>query len=238
MCDAQRFNEAFEYLRSIGKVHTQSDLGNEMGANRISISRAMKGDKKYLTKNFIQRFNSTFGNIFNDSWLMGDNVNMLCEQRISDEATPRIIEFMNFPLVNQKAYAGYLSGYADSEYVESLPTVAFPVEHTPHGNYVVFEVKGDSMYDGSHESYIEGDLLLCREVQMHLWEDSPLHFKKWDFVIVHESGVLIKRIVNHDVEGKTITIHSLNERYPDRVINLSEVRQILNVVNMMRPRKR
>lgn len=211
-------------------------FAKEIGVRATQIYDLQSGKIKRISDGIADKILQAYPR-YDRAWLLSGDGNPF-KRGANDEASPRIIEFMNFPLVNQKAYAGYLSGYADSEYVESLPTVAFPVEHTPHGNYVVFEVKGDSMYDGSHESYIEGDLLLCREVQMHLWEDSPLHFKKWDFVIVHESGVLIKRIVNHDVEGKTITIHSLNERYPDRVINLSEVRQILNVVNMMRPRKR
>ena len=52
MCNVDRLNEAYEYLRDNGKVHTQKDLAEAMGANRISISRAFKGDKKYLTKSF------------------------------------------------------------------------------------------------------------------------------------------------------------------------------------------
>lgn len=231
--------DAPEILRTIcdNEKITISGLSKKMNISRAQpLYDIRDGKVKRISPHYAEKILLAYPQ-YNRAWLLSGEGEPIRKDEIA-EASPRIIEFMNFPLVNQRAYAGYLSGYADSEYVESLPTVAFPVEHTPHGNYVVFEVKGDSMYDGSHESYIEGDLLLCREVQMHLWEDSPLHFKKWDFVIVHESGVLIKRIVNHDVEGKTITIHSLNERYPDRVINLSEVRQILNVVNMMRPRKR
>ena len=240
MCNVQRLNEAYEYLRNNGEVHTQKDLAGLMGANRISISRAFKGDEKYLTKSFLIRLNSTFGNIFNNSWLLGEDENML-RNTTNDEATPKIMEFENFPFVSQKAYAGYLSGWADNEYVESLPTVAFPVDHTPLGKYLVFEVKGDSMNDGTYDSYLDGDLLLCREVRMDLWKDSKLHFEKWDFVIVHDEGVIVKRITGHDVKNHTITIHSLNQdksKYPDQVIDLCEVRQILNVVNMMRPRKR
>lgn len=240
MCNVQRLNEAYEYLRNNGEVHTQKDLAGLMGANRISISRAFKGDEKYLTKSFLIRLNSTFGNIFNNSWLLGEDENML-RNTTNDEVTLKIMEFENFPFVSQKAYAGYLSGWADEEYVESLPTVAFPVDHTPLGKYLVFEVKGDSMNDGTYDSYLDGDLLLCREVRMDLWKDSKLHFEKWDFVIVHDEGVIVKRITGHDVRNHTITIHSLNQdksKYPDQVIDLCKVRQILNVVNMMRPRKR
>lgn len=142
------------------------------------------------------------------------------------------------PLVNQYAYAGYLNGYQSETYMNTLPTIPFIADHEARGNYIAFEVKGDSMNDGTEDSYLEGDRLLCREIPFHLWKDSRLHIKKWDFVIVHEDGILIKRITDHDVANHTITVHSLNDMYPDRVLDLSEVKQIFNVVEMQRPRRR
>lgn len=142
------------------------------------------------------------------------------------------------PLVNQYAYAGYLNGYQNETYMNTLPTIPFIADHEARGNYIAFEVKGDSMNDGTEDSYLEGDRLLCREIPFHLWKDSRLHIKKWDFVIVHEEGIIVKRIIEHDVENRTITVHSLNDLYPDRVIDLAEVKQIFNVVEMQRPRRR
>lgn len=178
----------------------------------------------------------------NPSYILTGDGEMLRKSHLDEKeesnALPSIVEFMEFPLVRQCAYAGYLSGYADNDYVESLPTATFVVDHIPHGNYISFDIKGDSMDDGSDEAYKEGDRVLCREIQMHLWADSKLHFKDWDFVIVHKDGILIKRIVDHNVEEKKITIHSLNPAYPDRDLDLCDVRQILNVVQQMRPGKR
>ena len=94
------------------------------------------------------------------------------------------------------------------------------------------------MNDGTEESYLEGDRLLCREIKRELWIDSKLHIRKWDFVIVHKEGVLIKRIVEHNVENGTITVHSLNPIYPDKVISLAEVYQIFNVIEFLRPKRR
>lgn len=142
------------------------------------------------------------------------------------------------PLVNQYAYAGYLNGYQNETYMNTLPTIPFIVDHEAKGNYIAFEVKGDSMNDGTEESYLEGDRLLCREVPSYLWAENKLHIKKWDFVIVHEEGIIVKRITNHDVENHKITVHSLNELYPDREIDLAEVKQIFNIVEMQRPRRR
>ena len=58
--------------------------------------------------------------------------------------------------------------------------------------------------------------------------------KKWDFVIVHKEGILIKRVVDHDVENHRLTLHSLNPLYSDRVVDLVDVRQIFNVVKLQR----
>mgnify|MGYP001780537142 CR=1 FL=1 len=234
--------EASEILRTIieNEGITYSALSKKMGLNRAQpLYDIRDGKVKRISTNYADKILLAFPR-YDKAWLLSGEGEPFGRER-NDEAAPRVIEFENFPFVSQKAYAGYLSGWADEEYVESLPTVAFPVDHTPSGKYLVFEVKGDSMDDGTYDSYLEGDLLLCRQIGIHLWAGSKLHFKRWDFVIVHEEGVIVKRIVDHDVENHTITIHSLNpdkKRFPDRVIDLCEVRQILNVVSMMRPRKR
>lgn len=181
----------------------------------------------------------------NTGWLLTGEGEML---RNPENSTPLIkateaqlmeqTMIMNVPLVNQYAYAGYLSGYQDASYLSQLPTLPFIVDHEAQGNYVAFEVKGDSMNDGTEESYIEGDRLLCREIPQHLWCGTKLHIRKWDFIIVHSEGILVKRIIDHDVENHTITIHSLNPLYQDRIIDLCDVRQIFNVVELQRPRRR
>ena len=161
------------------------------------------------------------------------------QSNVSNEAEP-VTEIITkrVPLVNQYAYAGYLTGYQDQEYIDQLPTVLFDVDHDPKGNYLAFEVKGDSMNDGSDESYKDGDRLLCREIPSHLWCNSKLHLRKWDFVIVHKEGVLVKRITEHDVQNHTITIHSLNPFYEDQVIDLADVYQIFNVISFQRKNRR
>lgn len=151
---------------------------------------------------------------------------------IEDRLTKRV------PLVNQYAYAGYLIGYQDEAYIEQLPTIAFDVDHDPKGHYLAFEVRGDSMDDGSRFSYVDGDRLFCREIQPHLWCNSKLHLRDWDFVIVHKEGILVKRIIDHDVQNHTITIHSLNPFYEDQVIDLVDVYQIFNVIGYQRKTRR
>lgn len=213
------------------QFYTKSGLGNGY-LDKV-------GDS--FRKPTIEKIQKSFPH-WNIDWILNETGEIYLKEpsiNKTDEATPLSPDHIIYvPLVNQYAYAGYLCGYADAEYIETLPAIPFIVDQEAHGHYIAFEVKGDSMDDGTDEAYKEGDRLLCREIRPELWVNSKLHIRKWDFVIVHEEGILIKRIVDHDVEKCTITIHSLNSYYPDRVLHLKDVRQIFNVIEMSRPRRR
>jgi len=141
---------------------------------------------------------------------------------------------LNVSLVQEYAYAGYMSGYSDTHYIDDLPTIPFIVDKQYKGNYMAFQVRGDSMNDGSIDSYIQSDILLCREINSTYWKNK-LHINKWDFVIVHKTdGILIKRITAHDTTNNIITIHSLNPLYDDAEIKLEDVAQLFNVVKVER----
>lgn len=137
---------------------------------------------------------------------------------------------MQVPLVHQYAYAGYLSGFSDPEYLEDLPVEPVMVDSVPRGKYMAFEVRGDSMDDGTIRSYPARCKVVGREIQKHHWRDK-LHIHKWNFIIVHRTdGILLKQIKKHDVNTGVLTLHSFNELYEDFEINLDDVIQIFNVV--------
>lgn len=142
-----------------------------------------------------------------------------------------LVNEMEVPLVNQYAYAGYPSGYSDHEYINGLDRITWQVEREGRGNYMCFEVRGDSMDDGSRDSLLPGDIVLAREIQRHLW-NGKFHMRRYKkFVIVHKTdGILIKEIKDHDLVNNTITIHSLNPEFEDQVLRLDDIAQIFNVV--------
>ena len=130
-----------------------------------------------------------------------DSMNMLAEPPVYfDRANVHPVNLsekavMYVPLVNKYAYAGYLSGFGDAEYIQSLPTVPMISDREGRGTYMAFEVKGDSMDDGSRDSYEQGDIIICRQIAAHHWQ-SKLHIHKYDFVIVHRTeGILLKKII-------------------------------------------
>lgn len=131
-------------------------------------------------------------------------------------------------LVSNKAKAGWSEGYYNEEYLEELPFVMIDADENYKGKYLAFEVDGDSM----EPDYLEGDIVICREIQRHLW-GSKLHFRDWDFVIAHSTnGIMLKEITAHNIETGDITCHSLNPKYEDFVLNLHQVAHLYNVVEV------
>lgn len=170
-------------------------------------------------------------------WILTGQGKMLKSENIKIEEVREIDpEYMEVELVSKYAYAGYLTGYGDVEYLEMLPKVKVIVDRMVHGNYKCFEVKGDSMVDGSFESWLDGDIVLGREVKRDLWLPK-LHINKCDFIIVHKDGILLKRIIAQNNTEGTITIHSLNpdkSMYPDEQIYLDDVMQIFSTVQLVK----
>lgn len=146
---------------------------------------------------------------------------------------------MVVPLVEEYAYAGFLSGFADKEYIKELPKHTIVVSQLHKGKYFSFKVVGDSMNDNTGDAIAHGDIVTGREIQKSLWT-SKFHIHKFmDYIIVHKEGILIKRIISHDVDNGIIKCRSLNpdkEKYPDFEISLAEVSKIMNIVNVTKAR--
>ncbi|WP_161964392.1 XRE family transcriptional regulator [Mucilaginibacter endophyticus] len=145
---------------------------------------------------------------------------------------------MRVPVIPHKAFAGYLRGFQDPEFYDGLNYISIDVFKQHRGTYLAFEVVGDSMTSLEPEhfrkSIFDGVTVVGRELAKHHWK-YKLHINNHDaWIIVHKTeGILIKQIIDHNVELCTITIHSLNpdkKTYPDEVLHLDDVEQIFNVV--------
>lgn len=109
-------------------------------------------------------------------------------------------------------------------------TASFEVDCIGRGKYYAFEVDGDSMDDGSRESFQRGDIVLVRELDRDDWMPH-LHISNWHYwVVCWGNNVRLKQIVSQ--EGSTITLHSLNPspEYCDFTLDLSEVSRLFNVI--------
>jgi DNA-binding XRE family transcriptional regulator len=146
---------------------------------------------------------------------------------------------MMVPMVAHRAQAGFLAGWADEQAgIDDLPKIPWEVDREYKGRYVCFEVNGDSMDDNTPQALLEGDVILCREVMQQHWQNK-LHINQWDFVVVHkEKGIVVKRIMEHEVESGNLLLHSLNDMYDDYDVNLKDCIAIFNVVDVKRSRRR
>ncbi len=165
----------------------------------------------------------------NTAWLMTGEGNMVRDMadEKSDLKTVKFNTHLEVRLVTTKARAGFSDSYYSDEYLENMPTVLIEVDKEYKGKYLAFEVDGDSM----EPEYHKGDIVICRELKRDMWR-YKLHYEDWDFVIAHGTqGIMLKQIIEHNVETGDIVCHSLNsEEHPDFVLNLREVAFLFNVV--------
>jgi len=103
----------------------------------------------------------------------------------------------NIIYVPVKARAGYLTGYGDIEFMESLPTFRLP--GLSNATYRMFEVDGPSMAP----NILHGDRIIGEWVdELDKIRDNRV------YVIVHEGGVVVKRVINRMKERGKLYLKS------------------------------
>jgi transcriptional regulator with XRE-family HTH domain len=121
----------------------------------------------------------------------------------------------NIELVPLKASAGYLNGYADTEYVAHLPKLYLPM--FKQGTYRAFEIKGDSMLP------LVSGTIIVGEYQEN-WADVKAGET---YVIISKSdGIVYKRVGNKFKENKKLKLISDNPVYDPYDINGEDVLEI------------
>lgn len=202
-------------------------LSELIGVSPSAVYFQMRSDR--IANSFVEKLEKHGIHIFKQN----SSISSLPNQNLKPIQLDDVM-LINVPLVQEFAYAGYMSGYSDETYLNDLPTIPFIADRQYKGTYLAFQVRGDSMDDGTSNSYLHGDIVLCREISQSFWKDR-LHIRKWDFVIVHKTeGILLKQISNHEPETGKIIAHSMNNLYEDMELNLSDVAKLFNVIKVER----
>ncbi|WP_312422485.1 helix-turn-helix domain-containing protein [Epilithonimonas sp.] len=116
-------------------------------------------------------------------------------------------------IIPQKASMGYLNGYSDPEYIESLETISLPFLH--HGKFRAFPADGDSMPPYKDGTYIVGKYI----------EDlSELKADRTYIFITSNDGITYKRFQFH--EADSIWVKADNSFYEPYKIPLPEIKEI------------
>ena len=111
-----------------------------------------------------------------------------------------------------KAAAGYLAGYADSEFIDELNTFTLPM--LAGGNYRAFEIIGDSMMPTPSGSIIVGEKI-----------DSTDDVKNEQAYIIvsRNEGIVYKRIIKNNKAKNKLTLVSDNPQYQPYQVNTEDV---------------
>jgi transcriptional regulator with XRE-family HTH domain len=111
-----------------------------------------------------------------------------------------------------KAAAGYLAGYADTEFIDELNTFTLPM--LSGGNYRAFEIIGDSMMPTPSGSIIVGEKL-----------ENPDDVKNDQAYIVvsRNEGIVYKRVVKNNRAKNKLTLVSDNPQYQPYQVNAEDV---------------
>lgn len=122
----------------------------------------------------------------------------------------------NIELVSQKASAGYLSGYQDTEFIKELPKISLPVL-PKNRTYRAFEIQGDSMLPVLPGSIIFGE---------YQEDVSSIKNGKPYILVTRHDGIVFKRVFNFsDRDGKLLLV-SDNRNYEPYAVEADDVLEI------------
>jgi transcriptional regulator with XRE-family HTH domain len=118
----------------------------------------------------------------------------------------------NIELVPHKAAAGYLNGYADTEYVKELPRFRLPI--LGQGTYRAFEISGDSMLP-----ILPGTIVIGEYVD----DIRSVKNGKTYILVTNREGIVYKRVFNYITESGKLFLVSDNRHYAPYQIDADDI---------------
>jgi transcriptional regulator with XRE-family HTH domain len=149
-----------------------------------------------------------------DAYIKGSNLRVL-----TTTVTPDNRE--NIELVNEKARAGYTTGYADPEFIGDLPLFNLPFL-SRNRKYRTFQLKGDSMLPIPDKSWVTGEYL-------HDWHD--IKSGKAYIILTTGDGIVFKVVENSIEKNGMLVLYSLNPLYEPYEVHINDVREIWRFVH-------
>jgi transcriptional regulator with XRE-family HTH domain len=127
----------------------------------------------------------------------------------------------NIELVNEKAKAGYATGFADPEFISQLPTFQLPFL-SKQKKYRTFQLSGDSMLPIPDKSWVTAEFL-----------------QDWGQIVTGEAyviftlddGIVFKVVENLIGKEGVLRLYSLNPLYEPYDVPVSEIKEVWKFVH-------
>jgi transcriptional regulator with XRE-family HTH domain len=203
----------FKYLRKL-RGWTQEEFANKLGIKR-SLVGAYEEERADPKLEVMETLSDMFKLSLDD--LLRKN---LGEQSGSYLNKRRQLKMMNadrnlIHFVPVKAAAGYLAGYADSEFIDELNTFTLPM--LAGGNYRAFEIIGDSMLPTPSGSIIVGE----RSESVDALKNNSACI-----VVSRNEGIVYKRLLKNPRTKNKLTLVSDNPQYQPYQVNTEDIIEI------------
>ena len=252
MVNAQLKN-VINWLIAERRASSQRELAGLLGYNPSALSQIVNG-KVPLSDKFVGKL-TRFEPRINGEWVKsGKGTMLLYPDSYEEVVADNDDEEMEFCMENKYGAKFYKKGKRLFMTVRHVPYAAFgqfvndsdrldpyddewgeetyEVDRLARGNYLSFEVQGDSMDTGARSSFEAGDKVLVRELERTFWRDH-IRFETHPYwVVVFGSSVLLKQMIGQDMERGLLTFHSLNPspEYADFSICEDDIRGLYYVI--------
>ncbi len=201
-----------KYLRKL-RGWTQEEFANKLGIKR-SLVGAYEEERADPRIDVLEKLGDMFKLTLDDllrkdlSETKGNYLARRRQQKLMSENN--LIHF-----VPVKAAAGYLAGYADTEFIDELNTFTLPM--LAGGNYRAFEIVGDSMLPTPSGSIIVGE-------KVNGLDDVK---NSTAFIVVSRNeGIVYKRIEKSNRNKSKITLVSDNPSYQPYQVNAADILEL------------
>lgn len=127
----------------------------------------------------------------------------------------------NIELVNEKAKAGYTTGFADLEFISQLPTFQLPFL-SKQKKYRTFQISGDSMLPIPDGAWITGEYI---QDWNHIISGNAY------IIFTLDDGIVFKVVESNLAQDGTLKLFSLNPLYEPYEVHVSGIKEIWKFVH-------
>lgn len=222
------------YLRK-EKGFTQEGLAAKLGINRAALGSYEEGraePKLAVLQMLAQYFSCSLDDLLHLDFVQGkrrsapdkkgQNLRVL-SVAVDQEEKERIV------VVPVKAAAGYLDGFSDVDFIESLPSFSLPLQELGRErSYRLFQIKGDSMNPIPSGSYI---------ISEYVQDWTQIKDDHCYILITKDEGIVYKRLLNRLHEEQLI-LKSDNPEYKPYSVDsdmIAEVWKAIGYISLQLP---